>query len=117
MVGPVSNWYNVSFDDDAIYISTKVAGREDVNISIRWIDISKICFQTGSAFTSDEALIFIKDRRESYIIPSEANGASDLWGEIIERKLFDAELAIKAASAQEGELFCWPQETQNTHSD
>jgi hypothetical protein len=31
------------------------------------------------------------------------------WGEIIRRDLFDAELAIKIASATEG-LYCWPED-------
>ncbi len=37
-----------------------------------------------------------------------ADGGGDLWGEIINRGLFDAELAIKLATGLEG-LHCWPE--------
>jgi hypothetical protein len=46
--------------------------------------------------------IFIKDRKESYLIPTEANSGLELWGEIIDRDFFDAELAIKIATESEG---------------
>jgi hypothetical protein len=38
----------------------------------------------------------------------EAEGGQALLDEIIRRKLFPAELAIRAATTPEG-LFCWPE--------
>jgi hypothetical protein len=38
----------------------------------------------------------------------DAEGGQALLDEIIRRKLFPAELAIRAATATEG-LFCWPE--------
>ena len=92
-------------------IRIDIPEREVINDSIRWDDIVRICFKTGDFLSSDEILIFVKSREESYLIPTEADGGSSLWGEIIQRKLFDAELAIKAATAGEDEIFCWPQDT------
>ena len=59
----------------------------------------------------DEVYFFTSLRPESYLVPMEASGAASLWGQVIERGLFDAELAILAASAIEG-VFCWPDPNQ-----
>ena len=42
----------------------------------------------------------------------EAVGAQELWFEIINRGLFDAKLAIEAASGVEGKLYSWPLPTK-----
>ena len=42
--------------------------------------------------------------------PQTAASDQAFWDEIRSRGLFDAEVAIKAASATEG-LFCWPEDT------
>ena len=55
----------------------------------------------------DEIYIFTSLRPESFVIPAAARGGVDLIGELVGRKLFDGDLAIKAASVTEG-LFCWP---------
>jgi hypothetical protein len=57
---------------------------------------------------SDGIYVFTTLRPESFVIPAEASGGAALWNEIVRRGLFDAELAIEAASASEG-LFCWPE--------
>ena len=110
MAGPINEWYHVSFDDELVYIKIDIPGREEINDSLRWSEIIRICFKTGDFLSSDEILIFIKSRPESYLIPTEADGAPGLWGEIIKRRFFDAELAIKAVSASDGEVFCWPKD-------
>ena len=56
---------------------------------------------------SDDLYFFTKLRPESYVIPLEAKGADNLWSLIIEKKLFDAEMAIKAVTSGEG-IYCWP---------
>ena len=67
-----------------------------------------MCFNPGAEyFETDELYIFTNKREESYLIPLEADGGLELWDEIIQRELFDAELAIKLATGSEG-LQCWP---------
>jgi hypothetical protein len=62
-------------------------------------------------FIATEALyIFTHERPESYAVPMQADGGPELLQALIERGLFDAELAIEAAGA-EGGLFCWPDGT------
>jgi len=57
--------------------------------------------------TPDDIYLFTHLRPESYVIPTEAHGGPELWNEIIERGLFDAKLAIEAATSVGG-VFCWP---------
>ena len=111
MPGPIIEWFHVSFNDTLIHIKIDILGRDEINDSLMWSDIIRVCFKTGDFLSSDEILIFTKSRPESYLIPTEADGALDLWGEIIKRGVFDAELAIRAATAGEDEIFCWPQDT------
>jgi len=108
----LSDWYNVSFDDKYVYRDVKPPGRDGWEDKFEWKDVIRVCFQAGDLYSSDEMYIFVKDREESYLIPTEANGGSELWGEIIERELFDAKLAIEVATDADGGFYCWPEFTK-----
>ncbi|MBD3255167.1 MAG: hypothetical protein GF383_08735 [Candidatus Lokiarchaeota archaeon] len=103
----LSAWFKVKFDEKSIYLDVRPPNREGWDAEIHWQDIVRICFVPGSLFEPDDIYIFIKQRPESFVIPTEADGAANLWSQIINRGLFDAKLAIEAATSTEG-LFCWP---------
>lgn len=105
----LDTWYFVSFDEDYIYREVDPLGQESWNDKLRWQDIIRVCFHPGNFLEPDELYIFTNERAESYLIPLEADGAQKLWGELIERNLFDAELAIKIMSMTDG-LYCWPED-------
>ena len=105
---PLNEWFSVTFDDDRITISCAPPGGEAWEQQVDWTDIIRVCFQLGDMYSSDDIYLFTKHRPESYVIPTEAAGGSDLWGEIVGRELFDPDLAIKIMTADEG-LFCWPE--------
>ncbi|HEC39323.1 hypothetical protein LCGC14_0587440 [marine sediment metagenome] len=105
-------WYFVTFDNKNVYRDVRPSFQESWKDQFEWNKIIRICFQTGDLYSSDELYIFIKDKKESFLIPMEANGGLELWGEIIDRRLFDADLAIKIASESEGMLHCWPEITR-----
>ena len=105
----LETWYHVSFDKDYIYRNVEPPEREKWTDYLQWEDIIRICYHPGDFLETDELYIFTKEREESYLIPLEADGAQELWGEILERKLFDAELAIKIMTKSDG-LYCWPKE-------
>ena len=109
MAGPIEEWFHITFDVDSIHIHIDIPEREEVRESFSWSEIIRVCFKTGDFMSPDEIYIFIKSRPESYLIPTEADGGSSLWGEIIDRGFFDAELGIKAATSPADELFCWPE--------
>ena len=107
----LSEWYTVSFDDTYVYRDVQPPGGDPWKDHFEWKDIIRVCYQTGDLYSSDELYIFIIDRKESYLIPMDADGVLELWGEIIDRSLFDAELAIKMATASEQGISCWPEIT------
>ncbi len=102
----LETWYHVRFDDKGI--TRDVHGNKPWNDFVAWDKIIRVCFKTSISFMDqDELYIFSSERPESYLIPMEADGALQLWNEIIRRGLFDAKRAITLASTS-GELACWP---------
>ena len=105
-------WFEVEFNVDTITISRRRFLVLKTFTEISWSRIIRICFLAGDHIKFDEVYIFTNERPESYVIPMDSFGGLQLWNEIIERGLFDAELAIKAASSTSDELFCWPSEKE-----
>jgi hypothetical protein len=103
----LADWFQTSFDEDGITLDVSPPAFDRWQARIEWARIIRICFKTGDFLETDEIYIFTGERPESRVVPTEAAGALDLWNEIIRRGLFDAELAIKAASSS-NELFCDP---------
>jgi hypothetical protein len=100
-------WFHVQFDDTLISLQVSPPSRPAWEAQIKWERIIRICFKAGGWDSSDELYLFTDERPESYLIPMIAVGADAVWDEIIRRGLFDAEVAIEAASATD-KLFCWP---------
>ncbi|MFX0100902.1 MAG: hypothetical protein ACFFCS_15105 [Candidatus Hodarchaeota archaeon] len=108
----LSNWFVVKFDEEKVELHVNPPGSEKQEPRIFfWNDVIRVCFQANDFLISDEVYVFTSKRPESYVVPMQASGADKLWGEIIERELFDAKLAIKAATEGEG-LYCWPEITR-----
>lgn len=108
----LSEWYSVSFDDKCVYRDVRPPGEEVWTDQFEWKDIVRICFQSGDLYCSDDIYFFVNYREESYLIPIEAKGGYELWGEVIERGLFDAKLAIKIATEIQTDLHCCPEFTK-----
>lgn len=106
---PISDWYKVTFDDRFIYRIVDAPGKEAWNDRFSWKDIEKVCFECTDYMHPDNIYFFVKNRPESYLIPSEAEGADDLWHYIVDNGFFDPNLAIKAMTSVKG-IFCDPSE-------
>ncbi len=106
---PLDQWYEVKVDDEGVYISAEPHGRKPWSQQFRWDEVERVCFKAEGVDLSDGIYVFTSRRPESFVIPTEAKGGLEFWSEIIDRELFDAELAIEAASASSG-IFCWPEE-------
>lgn len=107
-MAPLEDWFKVSFDEGKIALDVRPPGRQRWSAEINWSDIERICYETTDPMYPDDIYIFVKGREESYSIPTEAYGGMSLWFEIIDRKLFDAELAIAVATTAIASLHCWP---------
>ncbi len=108
-VGPLSEWYFVDWDDREVRIRASPPVGEAWEDGFVWEDVVRVCFKAEDLYLSDGIYVFTDRRPESYVVPTEAEGGSAFWEEILRRDLFDAELAIEAAGSAEG-LFCWPKE-------
>ena len=106
---PLDEWYFVTFDDEKVSIRAEPPGKEAWSAEFTWRSIERVCFKAEELYVSDGIYVFTSARPESYAIPIEANGGGELWGEILRRKLFDAELALEAVGSTAG-VFCWPPE-------
>jgi len=104
----IYDWFKVTFDSNTISLNVNPPGGEAWNKDIPFSHIIRVCFNAQGYLVQDELIIFSNEQPENCVVPMEANGASDLFNELIERKLFDAKLAIEAA-AGEG-LYVWPPE-------
>ena len=106
-LSPVNEWFKVNFDDDVVKMQICPSGKPERNQKFRWTDVIRVCFKAEGLELSDAIYIFTNERPESYVIPMEAEGGGEFWNRILLKGLFDAELAIEAATSLDG-LFCWP---------
>ena len=104
-----SSWYQVRFDDEAVYRAAQPTGQPGWTDQFAWADVIRVCLEVEEFTGTDGLYIFTRTRPESYAIPMGAEGATDLLGELVRRGLFDGQMAIEAATVESG-LFCWPPE-------
>jgi hypothetical protein len=104
----LDTWFHVKFDDEFIDIHIHPPKGEESRARIKWDEIVRVCFRPADFLGSDEILIFTEGKEKSYLIPVEADGGFALWDQIIDRELFDAELAIKLATSSDEQFHCWP---------
>ena len=95
-----ANAYDGALDDKGEPLKVGLSREDAREAIIEW-------FKANDLYESDEILLFTDIRPESYVIPTEAEGGETILPELIDRKLYDAGLAIKAASLTEG-MLCYP---------
>ena len=106
-VGPLAEWYFVRFDEEGIHVRVEPPWREAWSDTRRWDEIVRIGFEATDVLESDAMHLVSRGEERVRSIPTEASGGEELWTEILRRELFDAELAIQAAGADQG-LYFWP---------
>ncbi len=101
------DWYSISFNEQTISFDVRPPNLSPWNATIRWDEISRVCYKTGEFPEPDDIYIFVRNREHSYRIPSTATNAEDLWAEILRRDLFDAEVAVQLLTTS-NEIQCFP---------
>lgn len=109
------DWFQVHFDEAGFTRAAQPAGRPAWHDAVAWAAIVRVCLKMEGPLGSDGLYVFTRARPESYAVPLEAEGAQALLAELIRRGLFDAELAIQAATTDEG-VFCWERPGPGTNS-
>jgi hypothetical protein len=105
---PLDGWFRVTCDPDSVHFDVAPPGGSPWQASFPWSSVVRVCLKTEGFDLSDGVYVLTSLRPESFVFPIEAHGAGELWNEIIRRGLFDAEIAIRAASTTD-RLFCWPE--------
>jgi hypothetical protein len=107
------DWFHVQLSDHGIKVRKLLPPQIQQEYEIEWKSLIRVVLKTAEDFLdNDELYLFTDERPESFVIPMEADGALELMNQLIDRKLFDAELAIQAASSAGG-LFVWPPLNKN----
>ncbi|MBE2222911.1 MAG: hypothetical protein IAF02_15305 [Anaerolineae bacterium] len=109
----LEHWFEVAWDDEFIYRNVSPPGQESWHDKFRWQDLIRVCFEALDYLHSDNIYFLTSKQPESYVVPTEAKGASALWFEVIKTGFFDAELAIKAATTGSG-IYCWEKKQIDT---
>ncbi len=105
---PLDQWFTVAFDDERVTLDVRPPGGTPSVASFRWSEVTRVCFKSEDFTISDGVYIFTTLRPESFVVPTEAKGGVEFWNKVVERGLFPAEMAIRAATSREGALLCWP---------
>jgi hypothetical protein len=106
-VGAIASWFRVTWDESTVRLEASPPDRQPWTQEFTWSSVIRVCFKCEGMLVSDGIYVYTSERSASYVVPTEASGGAEFWSEILRRGLFDAELAIRAASSAEG-VFCWP---------
>ncbi len=101
------DWFNVTCEAEAIHLSVRPPGQDSWSVDIPWEAIVRVCVRAEDLDASDGLYVFTDLGEESVAIPLEAIGGKELLVELVQRGLYDENLAVLATIAGIG-LFCWP---------
>ncbi len=101
------DWLQFWFDEQGLHRRANPPGRAAWSDSLAWADVARVCLEMEDFLGTNSIYVFTRHRAESYVFPLDTEEGQALLNELIRRKLFDAQLAIEAASG-EG-LYCWPE--------
>lgn len=110
------DWNAVSFDNEYVYRQGTLptyrkffikVNQKAVQSNIKWSHISQVCFYSKGLYNPAEMKL-VESFRNTYIIPIDTKGGNELWTEIINRGLFDKELATEVMVSAIGE-YCSPE--------
>jgi hypothetical protein len=102
----LEDWLRIAFDEEGVRIEAAPPGGEAWSDGFRWADVVRVCFEAADLMDSDRLYVFTSLRPESHVLPTEHPEGQEVFQELIRRGLFDATLAIRAATGTG--LYCWP---------
>ncbi|QJR11790.1 hypothetical protein DSM104443_02873 [Usitatibacter rugosus] len=106
----MAHWLTVEHDASGIHLRAWPPGNAPWTQAIAWTEIRRVCLRTVGPLGSDEFHLHTSLRAAPFVVPTEAGGAEETWGVILERRLFPAERAIEMMSSPEEKTQCWPEE-------
>jgi hypothetical protein len=105
----------VGCGDDGVRLD--IVSRDGIawRASFKWTSITRVCFEAKNLWISD-IYIHTSDRIGCYAIPSDAEGADELWRTLEKRGLIDSAFAKLALAAEKG-VHCYPLNTNLARDD
>ena len=103
-------WYLIRFDENNVYLNVTPPGEEAWADSFSWNSVERVCFKDEGPYASDLYHVFVNNKKKSYVIPVEASGGDEFVKRLLDQKLFDEKLFIKAMGETDGGVYCWPEE-------
>lgn len=99
----------VEFDAEGIRVLVLQRVSMNWEQAFRWDEIAKVCFKDGGIYRSDILFIELRDQEKPAVVPTEARGGSEFFGELCGRGLFPLEVMRSAIRETGGGMHCWPQ--------
>ncbi len=96
--------------DDGVSIRVLADMDDSWNQSCRWSEITRVCFKDEGSYQSDLILLEVGNRHRPVIVPTEARGADEFFGQLADRGLFAREIRAKAMAETGGATHCWPED-------
>ena len=105
---PLEKWFKIELNADYVTIKASPPENDPWEQSFTWAAVTRVCFKNEEGLVSDAFYIFTTLRKESFIIPIDANGGKEFVQEIRKRGLFPEDITITAFASTEGGVYCWP---------
>lgn len=117
---PLNQLLKVEFDEEQVTVRVIAELSSDWNQTFLWQNIRRVCFKDGGLFSSDLIYLSLSEREQPAVVPTEALGGSEFFGNLCNRGLFPEEVWRKAVGDTSGGMHCWPPgelPANNSHMD
>jgi len=105
---PLNEMLAVEFDETTVSVKVLAKLEPGWNQSFQWADVERVCFKDEGITSSDVLFIQVKGRTQPIPVLVEAQGGSQFFGALTERRLFPEQVWRKAMGETGGGLHCWP---------
>ena len=103
----------VEFDEIGFRVRVLRALEPVWNQEVRWDNVKRICWKDGGMLSSDIVYVSRINPDTVAVVPTEAAGGAEFFGELCSRGLFPEHVWREAMGNTSGGLFCWPPHEAN----
>jgi hypothetical protein len=108
--------FSVASDDSGFTVTEHQRRKQRIAQGAAWNDVYGVCFK-DAGLGCDCFFIFARNHQEPIMVPVEASGGLEFWGQLKERLLFPQEISGQCVqSSKSGAEFWWPPEMSANNS-
>ena len=105
---PLGELLVVEFDDAQVRVRVLADLEAEWNQTFQWSNITRVCFKDGGLLSSDVVYVSLNDRQKPAVVPTEALGGPQFFGELCHRGYLPESVWRRAVGDTSGGLHCWP---------